>query len=46
MAGEVNGHKNACSAATAKNETLIFPIIKKEAYMGESVYYCEKCQEL
>jgi len=44
--GNFGGYKTKLSK---KNSLLICPVcggtVKKEAYLGGSVYYCEKCQE-
>ena len=35
-----------CKNTVNKPCPICGTIIKKEAYMGGSIYYCEKCQEL
>ncbi len=35
-----------CKNTVNKPYPVYGTIIKKEAYMGGSIYYCEKCQEL
>jgi formamidopyrimidine-DNA glycosylase len=45
--GHPGGYKSILSKNTAgKPCTVCGTIIKKEAYMGGSIYYCEKCQLL
>ena len=45
--GTSGGYKTIlCKNTVNKPCPVCGTIIKKEAYMGGSVYYCEKCQEL
>jgi formamidopyrimidine-DNA glycosylase len=45
--GNPGGYKSILSKNTAgKPCTVCGTVIKKEAYMGGSIYYCEKCQLL
>jgi hypothetical protein len=45
--GRVRGYKSFLSKdLVGKPRPVVGAPIKKEAYMGGSVYFCEKCQQL
>ena len=45
--GKLGNYKTIlCKNTVNKPSPVCGTIIKKEAYMGGSIYYCEKCQEL
>jgi formamidopyrimidine-DNA glycosylase len=47
LLGKPGGYKTIlCKNTVNKPCPICGTIIKKEAYMGGSIYYCEKCQEL
>jgi formamidopyrimidine-DNA glycosylase len=45
--GNAGGYKTAlCKNTTDKPRPVCGTVIKKEPYLGGSIYYCEKCQVL